>query len=169
MGETRRDMPGRNNLEENILRSLRKITRAVDLYSRQLSRQYQLTGPQVVCMRQLLADAPMTAGKLAHSVSLSQATITGILDRLEVQGVVVRQRCTQDRRRVLVSLSERGQELATKVPSPLQERFAERLRKLPEENRVVIDTVLQQVVGMMEAKNIEAEPILQSDPPPVID
>ena len=149
-------------IEESILRSLRKITRAVDLYSRQLARQYQLTGPQVVCLRQLQKKDEMMPSELAKTVSLSQATITGILDRLETQSLIKRERCQEDRRRVMVTLTDRGREVALSVPSPLQERFAERLARLPDEEQTAIEGVLKQVVGMMEAEDLEAAPILQS-------
>ena len=149
-------------LEESILRSLRKITRAIDLHSRYLSREYHLTGPQVVCLRHLKQHGPTMPSLLAKEVSLSQATVTGILDRLEEQGAVQRERDISDRRRVNICLTEPGEELAASVPLPLQERFTMSLKELPEENQLVIDTVLKQIVGMMEAKDLEAAPMLQA-------
>ena len=150
--------------EEDILRSLRRVTRAIDLYSRQLAKQYQLTGPQVVCIRQIQRDTPTSPGELARAISLSQATVTGILDRLLKRGLVRRERSEEDRRRVIVTLTSSGKELARTVPSPLQERFAERLAALPDENRAVISTVLQQVVRMMEAQDLDAAPVLDVSP-----
>lgn len=148
--------------EESILTSLRKITRAIDLYSHRIARQYKLTGPQVVCLRQLERDGTSSPGELARAVSLSQATITGILDRLEARGLVRRERSTADRRRVILELTDKGVELAANAPSPLQERFARNLAALPEENQAVIATVLGQVVSMMEAQELEAAPVLQA-------
>jgi DNA-binding MarR family transcriptional regulator len=148
--------------EESILRSLRKITRAIDLYSHQLARQFKLTGPQIVCLRQLHRDGTTAPGQLAKEVSLSQATITGILDRLESRGLVERERSTEDRRRVIVRLTAEGSALAESAPSPLQERFATKLAGLPRENRAVIDTVLGQIVTMMEAEELDAAPVLQA-------
>ena len=150
-------------LEESILRSLRRITRAIDLYSRKLSREHRLTGPQVVCLRQLRkSGAGSSPSELARAVSLSQATVTGILDRLEARGLVRRERSRTDRRRVNVQLTADGERLAAGLPSALQERFADRLADLPAENRAVIDTILQQVVSMMEATELEAAPVLQA-------
>jgi DNA-binding MarR family transcriptional regulator len=148
--------------EENILRSLRKITRAIDLYSHQLARQFKLTGPQIVCLRQLRREGTITPSRLAKEVSLSQATITGILDRLEARGLIERERSKEDRRRVIIQLTDNGAELAASAPSPLQERFATKLAGLPKENRAVIDTVLEQIVSMMEAEQLEAAPVLQA-------
>ena len=105
--------------EDQILGSLRRITRAIDLYSRQLAARYGLTGPQLVCMRALEALGPSTPSTLARHVDLSQATMTGILDRLEQNGLVRRERNQDDRRRVTVSLTESGAGLLGRAPSAL--------------------------------------------------
>lgn len=150
--------------DENILRALRRIIRAVDLYSRQLSIRHSLTGPQLVCLRQLLQSGAMTPGQLAREVSLSPATISGILDRLEKRGYLTRTRRPEDKRQVLVELTDAGQALVERTPLPLHERFTRRLAELPEPRQAEIDRVLQQVVGMMEAEEIDAAPLLANWP-----
>jgi DNA-binding MarR family transcriptional regulator len=151
-----------NPIEESILRSMRRITRAIDLYSRKLAKQFKLTGPQLVCMRHLRREGSLTPSELARSIALSQATVTGIVDRLHAQDLVSRQRDKKDRRRVNISLTPKGQELVDALPSPLQERFASRLASLPEENQQVINTILKQIVSMMEAEDLDAAPVLQA-------
>lgn len=150
--------------EESILRSLRKVSRAIDLYSRQLVSRHQLTGPQLVCLRQLLLSGPGTPSALARAVSLSQATVTGILQRLEARGLIERQRSEADRRQVIVSLTPEGARLAETAPSPLQEQFAYRLAALPAANQAIIETVLAQIVEMMDAESLDASPLLTTGP-----
>jgi DNA-binding MarR family transcriptional regulator len=147
---------------ESILRSLRRIIRAIDQHSRRLSRKFNLTVPQLVCLRQLILSGPSTPGNLAAKVFLSQATVTGILDRLEARDLIRRERSSPDRRRVIVSLTDAGQRLAREMPWPLQERFAARLAALPEAGQQVIDQVLKQIVEMMEVREVDAWPIVGS-------
>lgn len=147
---------------ESILRSLRRIIRAIDQHSRRLSRKFNLTVPQLVCLRQLILSGPSTPGNLAAKVFLSQATVTGILDRLEARDLIKRERISPDRRRVTVSLTDSGQRLATDMPWPLQERFATRLAAMTEDGQQVIDRVLRQIVDMMEVREINAWPIVGS-------
>lgn len=132
------------------------------MYSHQLSRQCHLTAPQIGCLRYLKKSGDSTPGKIAKSMHLSQATITGILDRLEARRLIIRSRSTSDRRKVIVALSSDGNNIVETVPSPLQERFARKLAALPEENQAVIDTILGQVVSMMEAEKLAAAPVLQA-------
>lgn len=147
-------------LAESILRSLRRIIRAIDQHSRRLSRKFNLTVPQLVCLRQLIVSGPSTPGNLASKVYLSQATVTGILDRLEARDLIRRARTDPDRRRVTVSLTDSGRRLVREMPWPLQERFATRLAAMAPEEQEEIDQVLKEIVDMMEAREIDAWPIV---------
>lgn len=150
--------------EEEILRSLRRITRAIDLYSRELASGFGLTGPQLVCLRTLAAMEACTPSRLAREVDLSQATITGIVDRLEAQGLVRRQRDKRDRRKVSVHVTDAGRALLERAPSPLHSRFLKRLSELPEPERQAIRSTLELVVTMMDAEELDAAPLLTTGP-----
>ena len=150
--------------EEPILRSLRRITRAIDLYSRYLAGTFGLTGPQLVCLRAIGQSDGITPGGLSKEVELSQATVTGIVDRLESQKLVARLRNDKDRRRVSLRLTDAGRSLLDRAPSPLQDQFVQRLRRLPEEEQRQIDTTLSKVVDMMGAETLEAAPLLATGP-----
>lgn len=148
--------------EESILRSLRRITRAIDLYSRRLSRDHRLTGPQLVCLRQVVSTGRTTPSELADAVSLSRATVTGIVDRLEAAGLVERHRDDKDRRRIAVVPTEQARTLVKDAPTPLQDLFAERLEKLDVKDQARIAGALDEVVRMMEAEDLDAAPMLTS-------
>lgn len=146
--------------DESILRSLRRITRAIALHSRQLAATHRLTIPQLVCLRRIATAGVTTPGKLARDVSLSQATVTGILDRLAARGLVRRSRDESDRRRVNVELTDRGTALADAAPPPLQQEFSRRLGELPDDEQALFDGVLARIVEMMEAQDLDAAPML---------
>lgn len=135
-----------------ILRALRRITRAVALHSRQLSACSHITGPQLVCLRTVIASGPLTATAISREVHVSASTVVGILDRLEDKGLVVRERGRADRRIVFVSATEAGRQLARDTPSPLQQKLAESLQALPELEQATITLSLERVVDLMEAR-----------------
>ena len=135
---------------KDIFMDLRRIMRAMDVYSRQLSGSHGLTGPQMLCLREISEQNSLTTGALALAVALSPATLTGILDRLEMRGLVSRERRPEDKRRVVVSLTAHGRQMAQELPSPLQERFGSRLTDLPAEEQTAIRQALNQVAKMME-------------------
>ncbi|MDA3647650.1 MarR family transcriptional regulator [Saccharopolyspora indica] len=53
----------------------------------------------------LRAGRPLTAGQLAELSGLSTGTVTGVVDRLESAGLVLRVRDSEDRRRVLIEVT----------------------------------------------------------------
>lgn len=151
---------GVSDIEEDVLRSLRRIIRAVDLYSRRLVTQTGLSGPQLICLRQLARQGPLQTSHLAEAVNLSSATVCGILNRLEQRGLVIRERQQEDRRRVLVSLSEAGQDTVDNAPPPLNDSFLFKLRAMPERQQKNIHETLGRIVSMMAADDLDAAPIL---------
>lgn len=147
-------------IADQILVSLRRIIRATDLHSCRLLRDFGLTGPQLVVLRQL-ADAQARSGsEIARAVSLSLATTVGIVARLEARGLVRRQRSTSDRRQKLVTATQAAFRLLDAAPPPLQVTFTRQLAALESWEQTQVLAVLQRVVSMMEAEELDASPIL---------
>jgi DNA-binding MarR family transcriptional regulator len=138
------------DLLKDIFMDLRRIMRAMDVYSRQLSGSHGLTGPQMLCLREIATRGSLTTGALATAIALSPATLTGILDRLEVRGLVSRERRPEDKRRVLVSLTPLGRQMSQELPSPMQDKFGSRLSELPADEQASIRLALGAVARMME-------------------
>ena len=67
---------------------------------------------------------PVSLRKIADEIFLSPSTLVGIIDRLEKQKLVKRQRQKKDRRQVLVAATPKGVELVRQSPSPLQDSLA---------------------------------------------
>lgn len=147
-----------------IFQSLRRIMRAVDLYSAKLASKYRITSPQLICLLTLRDDGPLTTSALAKLIHLSNSTVVGILDRLEKRGLIARERGREDRRLVLVSITGQGAELVSKAPSPLQDQLAAALNHLPDEEQAAIASALDRVVKLMEVPDIQAAPMLASGP-----
>lgn len=152
------------NTADQVLVVLRRIIRAIDIHSRDLVRNYGLTGPQLILLKELTEFRKRTVGDLAKTVSLSNATVTDILDRLEKRGLIQRSRSDTDRRRVLVSITEEGEKLLQNVPSLLQERFIAQFEKLEIWEQTLILSSLQRIASMMEVKDLDASPVLISGP-----
>jgi len=153
-------MPEPLTLEEQVIAALRRITRAIDLHSRLLLQKYGLTAPQLAALQAIQRMQPITVGVVAKEIHLSQATVTGILGRLESRGLVVRTRGSRDRRSVHVELTEAGDKLVKEAPSLLQERFHHGLSQLKEWEQTMILATLQRIAAMMDAERIEAAPVL---------
>lgn len=154
----------RDNVTEMVVVALRRIIRTIDLRSRFLVTNYGLTGPQLTVLRELSVHDGISVGQLTRAIHLSQATVTGILDRLAKRDLIRRQRSETDRRRVQVWLTDTGRQLLADAPPLLQEEFTSQFGKLEDWEQTQILSALQRIVAMMEAKHIEATPILTTGP-----
>lgn len=145
-----------------ILQSLRRIIRAIDIYSRKLKSTYQLTVPQLICLLKIVEDGPLNTTALSRAVYLNPSTIVGILDRLESRNLIIRNRDVVDRRIVNVSATKEGKILASEAPSPLQDNFAQALLQLPELEQATIALSLKRIVDLMEVDKLDASPLLET-------
>jgi DNA-binding MarR family transcriptional regulator len=151
-------------ITNSVIAALRRIIRAIDLHSRTLVNRFGLTGPQLVILKELLDQYPVSVGELAHAVNLSQATVTGILDRLERKGMIQRQRSDVDRRKVMVTPNSSAEAVLSGAPPLLQEHFIEAFERLPDWEQTQILSSLQRIVALMEAGHVAAGPILTTGP-----
>ena len=75
-------------IDLSILKSLRKITRSIDLNSKRLSSESSLTAPQILSLLAVYEKGSLTIAKIANEVHLSASTMVGIVDRLEIKNLV---------------------------------------------------------------------------------
>ncbi len=148
--------------EKRILRSLRRIIRAVELRSHQIARLYKITGPQLACLHTIIDNGPMTSATLSTHMVLSPSTIVGIIDRLQEKGWVTRDRSTTDRRQILLDVTDAGREVVKSAPMPLQGTLLQSLEEISELERVSVTLALEKVVDMLEAGTIPAAPMLEA-------
>jgi DNA-binding MarR family transcriptional regulator len=154
---------------EGTIAALRRIMRALDLQSRKLARSHGLTGPQALLLKEISLSGSITVGELAERASLSQATVTDILLRLEKRGLVIRQRSSADKRCVLVTATATGKSLIAGPLPLLRQRFVDEFQQLREWEQTQLLASLQRIADMMSREETVAtreessRPAVQSD------
>lgn len=140
-----------------ILKSLRKIIRAVDLQSKHLQSKHQMTAPQLLCFTTIVEKGPMTLANISTEVGLSSSTLVGIIDRLEKKDLVIRERSRVDRRQVLISATKNGQAYYKKAPESLQDKLMNSLDELPDKERKRVHDSLDKIVSILDVHSAEQE------------
>lgn len=145
---------------EEVLIALRRVIRATDLHSKHLAKTTGLTAPQILLLQAIRDKGHETIGEIAADISLSQATVTTIIDRLEKRNLVYRVRSKEDKRKVHAFLTEEALEVLKTSPIPLQDQFTQQFGNLQDWEQTMIISSLQRVAQMMDAQHIDASPIL---------
>lgn len=101
--------------------------------SRLITRAYQplldkldLTYPQYLVLMVLWENDRVSVNEITSKLILNTNTVTPLLKRMEVQGLITRNRSEIDERSIIVSLTEKGsklQEQAADIPVQLAEKL----------------------------------------------
>ncbi len=148
--------PRQDPLRE-IVYLIRKLMQASALYSKALSKKYNVSAPQLATLRVLLHDGAMPPSQIARHIMVNSSTLTGVIDRLEKKGLVCRLRNDPDRRIIRVELTDEGRALAEKAPPPVQVKIIKGMRQLEESEREKIMQSLSKLADMIDAQDLDVE------------
>ncbi len=98
-------LPGETLL---FMQRLWDLVHALDVRSKRMRKLLGVTGPQRLVIRVLGKSPDLTARDLSDTLGIDPSTLTGILDRLETQGMITRRPDADDRRRARFKLTAVG-------------------------------------------------------------
>ncbi len=108
------DKPAERNwseAEESSLRLWIALARCYSSFAKAVStkvQEYGLTTPQFGVLEALYHLGPLSLGELADKLLVTGGNVTYVMDRLEDQGLVCRERSPHDRRVIRAKLTEVG-------------------------------------------------------------
>lgn len=142
-----------------VLYALRRILRAVDVYALRLAAEHQVTSPQLNVLYAVVDRGPIGAPDLGYAVQMTSSVVLRILERLEAEGFVCRERAGGDPRRLLVTATEAGRELAARTPCSTRHPLRIGLQRLQADDRRRLLELLEQLVKHMDAGHLSTAPV----------
>lgn len=98
--------------------------------TKELARRADLTGPQLTVVKMLEQIGDLSLSELSERIRAQNSTVTGIIDRMERENLVTRERSKEDRRVVYIRLTAKGRRLAEEIPVEPMEIFRSALESL---------------------------------------
>ena len=98
--------------------------------TKELARRADLTGPQLTVVKMLEQIGDLSLSELSERIRAQNSTVTGIIDRMERENLVTRERSKEDRRVVYIRLTAKGRRLAEEIPIEPMEIFRSALESL---------------------------------------
>ncbi len=80
--------------------------------TKEQAARHGLTGPQLSVVKILEDIGDLSLSELSERINAQNSTVTGIVDRMEREGLVERKRSQDDRRVVHIRLTKKGLELS---------------------------------------------------------
>jgi DNA-binding MarR family transcriptional regulator len=99
--------------------------------TKEMAREFGLTGPQLTVVKVLEQLGDLSLSSLSARIRAQNSTVTGIIDRMEREDLVRRERSESDRRIVLIRLTDKGNQLARRIEIEPLEIFRQSLNALP--------------------------------------
>jgi len=133
-------------LIEEVLQLEQKVYRLIRPIMPKEWLSVDLTMPQLKVLLFLFTDGPVRMGVLASALGVGMTTMTGIVDRLIRQKLVVRHSDDEDRRVVVCQLSVKGRDLITRLWQLRQIQMRNLLRKMELEKLRFVETGLKAIL-----------------------
>ncbi len=150
------------NISMQIMMRLRQIIQEMSRHSKQLQEKYNITLPQLICLKEVADHGPIAIGALTQIVFINNSTVTGIIDRLETRKLVQRVRISKDRRQVHVEITRAGLKFLEDAPTPIHHRFIEKLEQMESKDVSILLWGLELLVDMLD----QTAPAADSPCPP---
>jgi DNA-binding MarR family transcriptional regulator len=115
---------------------------ATQTYDEAVGERLELNAAERRCLSYLHGGA-QSAGAIAAAIGLTPAAVTSLIDRLEGRGLLKRTRSMEDRRKVMVEITETAESLTGRYYRPIAEEGGRFLASFSE-------TELQAVLNFLE-------------------
>lgn len=149
----------------DVLTSLRRIIRTVNLESKRIEKEHGVSIPQLLCLNYLRKRDSYQASQkeIKDLLSLNASTVTGIINRLERKGLIAKLPRRDDRRVSTISLTAKGFDLIENTPEPMHMRLTQKLSNLSGEELAELERAFQLISDFLGAGEVDASPILTSE------
>ena len=156
-------MASKGTVVSEIIDNIRRVFQVVHEQSKKAKSKTGITGPQLWAIKLIKELSPVRVSDLARSMYIHPATAVGILDRLELNGFVVRKRSQEDKRVVRVELTGKGEKLVVDAPQVAQGLLVVGLERLTLKRLKAISSALDELVIILGAQELPPQMILSPE------
>lgn len=126
------------------------LTKARNLVATEMDaalKDLDITSPQMGILLSLQSGMAATPFELSKLLGIDTGLMTRMLDKLEGKGLLARSRDVDDRRVVNLALTDKGEEVATRIPEVAPQVLNARLRKFTKGEFEELSRLLHKFIG----------------------
>jgi len=133
-----------------FMQVLWRLVHGLEQRSKRMAARTGITGPQRLVIRLVGLDPRISASELAARLHVHRSTVTGVLARLERQGLLSRRPYAPDRRRTELTLSARGRRVNRMRADTAEATIGQALRRLSARERTSTRRALARIAERLE-------------------
>jgi homoprotocatechuate degradation regulator HpaR len=135
-------------VHRNLPRLLLQAREAVMAHTRPSLREHQLSDQQWRVLRVLGEHGAVETGRVAHEAFILGPSLTGVLSRMERDGLVSRSRDPLDARRTVVEATPEGRKLVKRLSSTIESHYSWLESSLGKAKLAQLYTLLDELISL---------------------
>ena len=128
--------------------AMHRIVNELDRRTAAIARKYGLTLPQFAVLEALYHKGDLSVGELKESVLSTDGTIPVVTRHLKQQGLIVGTTDSKDRRRTIMTLTDKGRALEPMFYEVSEELSKEMTRNLTPDDAQTLELLLKKAAGV---------------------
>jgi DNA-binding MarR family transcriptional regulator len=113
-----------------------------------------VTGPQRLVIRIVGRIPGISPGDLAGILHVHPSTLTGVLTRLVAHGLLARRGDSRDRRRMILTLTEKGREINRSTAGTVEAGVRRMISSMPEADLAASERVLRRLAADLTEQSL---------------
>lgn len=109
-------------------------------------KDFELTPQQMTVMRYLGHKKEMTVSEICEVMSLTKGTVSGILNRMDKQGYIIKKKDEEDKRNTYISFTEEGKKTAREVMKHFNGAYEKVFINIEEKQLDEFKKILEEIV-----------------------
>lgn len=139
-----------------VLQQFRELFRVSQRHFQRIEERCGVSGAQLWAMREIDRAPGLTISEMARVLSVHLSTSSNLLDKLQKQGLVRRERRSADQRLVRVYLTAEGKRLLRRAPRPVEGVIPDALGRMPAAALRRLQADLQALLEVASARSVRA-------------
>jgi len=123
----------RREREVEVIRHFRTIVKAIQAHSTGIERRCGVSASQLWALWEIHAEPGLRVKDISERLSITPATASNLLDKIEAKGLIRRDRSGPDQRVVQLFPTQQGEELLANAPGPAEGALLNAMARLDEE------------------------------------
>ncbi len=139
---------------DDVERLLRTVSVIIKKRGREILSDFGITPPQFSALLTLIQNGDLTIGELGEKMYLACSTATDLVDRMERNGLVARERDTNDRRVIRLRVLERGHQMLDEVMQARRKYLSGVLERVSREETTSMVVALDHLAELMTQEEV---------------
>jgi DNA-binding MarR family transcriptional regulator len=147
-----------------VLQHIRELFRVSQEHFKRIEARCGVSGVQVWAVAELKARPGMTISELARALSVHLSTASNLLDRMEANRLVRRERGKDDQRIVRVYVTPEGEKMLRRAPEPAEGVIPDALDRMPVAALLRLDRDLEKLLQLARVRDRHAAMMPLAEP-----